>query len=65
MSGTSSGPRASRGASLAMQGGRDGCELLLLAKDAQARPEEPKKPGDKLELRETRLGLEYATDGLD
>lgn len=35
MSDTSSGPRASRGASLAMQGGRDGCELLMLAKDAQ------------------------------
>lgn len=30
-----SGPRASRGASLAMQGGRDGCELLMLAKDAR------------------------------
>lgn len=30
-----SGPRASRGDSLVMQGGRDGCELLMLAKDTQ------------------------------
>lgn len=30
-----SGPRASRGTSLVMQGGRDGCELLMLANNTQ------------------------------